>query len=288
MRRFTLFCLISVFAHVLLFTALFFMHDFEFSKPKPRVVRVDLVSFAPGPSGNTSVAEPVTAPPPQKQPDASVNLNTKPVEVPPETQAPVPELKPDISLKKKPKNIKELIAERDKKSVEKKKDKKLKPKAKKDPEKELEKARQELAKRIETQNQEKINQALERMQSAIAARENEENQGAGQGNGQGGGYGEHGSEPLQVYHAVLKSIIRQNWVYNEVVAGWNQGLEVRLIVKVLKSGEIRDIFYETKSGNQHLDESAKKALLRSNPLPKLPKGMDSYDFVLGFTPNGLK
>tara|TARA_B100000614_G_scaffold260871_1_gene288879 strand:+ start:481 stop:1320 length:840 start_codon:yes stop_codon:yes gene_type:complete len=278
----------SLVVHALFFTGLFFWHDFEFSRPKPRVVRVDLVSFAPGPSGSTAAVEPAPVQPPQPQPDASVNLNAKPVEVPPETPAPVPVLKPDISLKKKPKNIKELIAERDKKSVKKKKDQKLKPKPKKDPEEELEKARQELAKRIEAQNQEKINQALERMQSAIAARENEATQGAGQGNGQGGGYGERGSGPLELYKMVLASVISQNWVFNDVLAGMNQDLEVRVFIKILKSGEIRDISYETRSGNQYLDESAKKAVRRSNPLPELPPGMTSYDVVLGFTPKGLK
>ena len=72
------------------------------------------------------------------------------------------------------------------------------------------------------------------------------------------------------------------------MAGMNQNLEVRILIKILKSGEIRDISYETRSGNRYLDESAKKAIRRANPLPELPKGMASYELVLGFSPRGLK
>jgi len=68
----------------------------------------------------------------------------------------------------------------------------------------------------------------------------------------------------------------------------NQNLEVRILIKILKSGEIRDIIYETKSGNRYLDESAKKAIKKANPLPALPGGMRSYDVVVIFTPKGLK
>jgi colicin import membrane protein len=87
---------------------------------------------------------------------------------------------------------------------------------------------------------------------------------------------------------VLKSAIEQNWVFNDMLARMDQHLEVRVMIKILKSGEIRDIAYETKSGNRYLDESAKKAIKRANPLPKLPAGMTSFDLVVGFTPKGIK
>ncbi len=249
---------------------------------------MDLVSFVPGPVGGQSEPEPAQAKTPPST-DASVNLNTKPL-TPVEAQSvPVPVLKPDISLKTKPKNIKDLMAARKKKEkpAEKKKPEKLKTKSKKDAEKELQKAREALAKKVDTQNQDKINQALERMQAAIAAKEKENSQGVGQGSGQGTGIGKQGSNPLVLYQMVLKSAIEQNWVYNDIMAGLNRNLEVRILIKILKSGEIRDISYETRSGNQYLDESAKKAIRRAGPLPPLPKGMPSYDAVLGFTPSGL-
>jgi TonB family protein len=87
---------------------------------------------------------------------------------------------------------------------------------------------------------------------------------------------------------VLQSSIQQNWVFNETLAGLDQNLEVRILIKILKNGEIRDIIYETRSGNPYLDQSAKRAIQRANPLPSLPPGMTSYDVVVIFTPKGLR
>lgn len=282
-KQLILICFLSLLLHLLFFVGIFLFHDFEFSRPKASVVRVDLVSFVPGPAGGASPAEAAPAVETPKS-QANVNLNTAPV-TPPQP-LPTPVLKPDISLKTKPKNIKELIAARKKadKPVQKKPEK-LKPKPQKNPEKELQKAREALAKKVETQNQEQINQALQRMQAAIAARESSRGEGI---QGQGGGSGKKGSGPLELYKMLIASAITQNWVFNDIMAGMNQNLEVRVFIKILKNGEIRDITYETRSGNQYLDESAKKAIRRANPLPELPKGMASYDVVLGFTPKGLK
>ncbi len=282
-KRFAWVLLASFLAHILFFVGIFWIHDFDFLTPKPRVVRVDLVSFVPGPVGGQSEPEPVQAKTPPST-DASVNLNTKPLPPVEAQPVPVPVLKPDVSLKTKPKNIKDLIAARKKKEkpADKKKPEKLKPKPKKNPEKELQKAREALAKKVETQNQEQINQALERMQAAIASKGKEDAQGGGSG------IGSKGSGPVELYKMKLAYAVRQNWVFNDIMAGMNQNLEVRILVKILKSGEIRDLSYVTRSGNKYLDESAKKALQRSNPLPELPKGMPSWDVEIGFTPKGLK
>lgn len=289
-RRFSGFLAISLVAHICFFLTLVLVQEVDFSTPKPRVVRVDLVSFAPGPAGTPSASESVPPERPRELTRADVSLESPRVDAPEAPPAPpVPVVKkPDISLKKKPKNIKELIAKRDKKTVENKKTKTLKPKPKKDPERELEQARQALAKKVEAQDRKKISQALERMKAAIAARDAETTQGAGQGSDPGGGLGRNGFGPLELYKMILASVVNQNWVFNDVLAGMNPNLEVRVFVKILKSGEIRDISYETKSGNQYFDESAKNALRRSNPLPELPKGMASYDVVLVFNPKGLK
>ena len=110
--------------------------------------------------------------------------------------------------------------------------------------------------------------------------------GSTESGGGGGGAGEAG--PLTMYQIMIKHTIEQNWVFNNAMAGLNQDLEVRIFIKILKSGDIRDISFETRSGNNYLDESAKKAIQRSNPLPELPRGMSSYELVLGFSPRGLK
>ncbi|WDP93152.1 MAG: TonB family protein [Desulfobacter sp.] len=282
-------CILSLAVHLAFFAALIWFHDFDFLPPKPRVVRVDLVSLAPGPEIGEAMPEKVATQEPEPAKEA-VSVKAKPLPEPdPEPVAaptPVPVLKPEISLKSKPKNIKDLMAARKakEKKAEKKKKTKLKPKAKKNPEKELEKARQALAQKVEAQNREQIDQALKRMQQAVAG----QGRGLKKGPGLGAGTGRADPGPLEIYKMKIQLHVSKNWVFNETLAGMNQNLEVTVFVKILKSGEIRDISYETRSGNRYLDESAKKAIRRSNPLPELPKGMASYEVGLIFTPKGLK
>jgi len=307
-------CLLSLACHVLFFISLYFLHDFQFSAPKPRIVTVDLVTFAPGPAGpagpaNTQTSgkspgpyEPVSDNADNMSSDALSQIPSQTVE-PKEPEIPI--IKPEVSLKSKPHNLKDLIAAREKKppkkepppqkNVEKKK--KQKEKAKENLEQDPAKAQKEQAEKIEKQRQAQLKNALARMKASVDSKGNGAqgtnsygNGGgagtAGGGGGGGGGVGE--ASPLTLYQMVIKSAIEQNWVFNDVMAGLNKDLEVRIFIKILKSGDIRDISFETRSGNNYLDESAKKAIKRANPLPELPKGMFSYELVLGFSPRGLK
>jgi colicin import membrane protein len=319
-KKFIIFCFISLFIHCLFFLGFVVLHDFELSKPLPRVIQVDLVSFVPGPAGGQGD---LLSSPDLTEPDSLMELDplTEPnktitpesVKIPLEPakaiiaepdkaiQEPVTTLKPDISLKTKPKNLKDMMAAQEKKEKnpnKKKPIKRLKAKPKVSPEEALQKAREELAKKVEEENQKQISQALSRMQSAIKDQEKEnpkknnsghkDAQGIGPGAGTGTGMGKQGYDPIDLYKMLLQSAIEQNWVFNDMLAKMDQNFEVRVLIKILKSGEIRDTTYETRSGNRYLDESAKKAINKANPLPELPKGMKSYDVVVIFTPKGLK
>lgn len=280
----SLVCLFSMTVHIAVFAGAVWLHDFDFLPPKPRVVRVDLISFAPGPETGETLSQTVETQTPEPT-QKSVKLNTapapEPVPEPAPEPAPIQVKKPDISLKSKPKNIKDLMAARKQKE---KKPEKKKPKIKKPSKKDLEKARQELAQKVAAENQAQIDQALKRMQKAVQGKGNGPKKGAGLGVGTG----KISPDILELYKMQIAMAIRHNWVFSETMAGLDQNLEVKVFVKILKSGDIRDIAYETRSGNRYLDESAKKAIRRSNPLPELPKGMASFEVVLGFTPKGLK
>ncbi|MBF0302692.1 MAG: TonB C-terminal domain-containing protein [Desulfamplus sp.] len=141
--------------------------------------------------------------------------------------------------------------------------------------------------------------ALNRMKSKVASQSPKKG-GGGSGTGSGGSSGAgaiastggQGSgttaEAIGLYNLELYYKIRQNWSYNPSLAGTDGKVEVRIVIKILQNGEIRDIWFETHSGNSHLDESALKAVKKSNPLPPLPAGYTSYDIGLIFTPSGLK
>jgi len=144
---------------------------------------------------------------------------------------------------------------------------------------------QQLEQKAEDESRERIARALSRLQKKVKEQGNIKE---GEGRGPLSEYGKKGYKPIDLYNLVIGTTIGQNWVYNDVLARMDQDLEVRILIKILRSGRIRDIIYETKSGNRYLDESAKKAIMKINPLPQLPSGMRSYDVGLIFNPKGLK
>jgi colicin import membrane protein len=59
---------------------------------------------------------------------------------------------------------------------------------------------------------------------------------------------------------------------------------------VMPDGEIRDIWFDKRSGNAYLDESARRAIMKSNPVIPHPEGLSKPFITVGmrFTPEGLK
>ncbi|MBF0240915.1 MAG: cell envelope integrity protein TolA [Desulfamplus sp.] len=141
--------------------------------------------------------------------------------------------------------------------------------------------------------------ALSRMKSKVES-QSAAKKGSGGGSGSGASRGSGGaissggqgsgttSEAIGLYNLELTYKIRQNWSFNEKLAGADGKLEAKIMIKILQNGEVRDIWFETRSGNAYLDESAVKAIKKSIPLPTLPAGYTSYDIGIIFTPEGLK
>jgi colicin import membrane protein len=97
-------------------------------------------------------------------------------------------------------------------------------------------------------------------------------------------------ESILIYQAEIQYQIQKNWAFSQQLAGDNTELEAVLAIKILRSGEIEEIWFDKKSGNAYLDDSAYKALVKSNPLPPLPKDYMRSDYKIGlrFGPKGLK
>lgn len=273
---------LSIFFHGLFFAGLIYMQDFRLPKTLPPVIQIDLVSFAPQPILNDS------PPPAEEKAKPEEGFVSKP-EIKEKKPPKIESKKPDISLKTKPKNLKKLIEKKkqEKKDPVKKKAKKETPKPKKT--KTVEKPLKDIETKPEDTavdpDQQRIAEALRRLEDKLREQGKTRDSGS---EGSRTGYGRPGTRPIDIYNVVIGSTIEQNWVFNEILAKMDQDLEVRILIKILKSGEIRDIIYETKSGNRYLDESAKKAIKKANPLPALPPGIHSYDVGLIFTPRGLK
>ncbi len=289
-KAWLLFLFLSVLTHGLFFVSVMFFHGFESTVVPPEIIQVDLVSFGAGPEDMAPLPpsqdpdsalepDPVLPKPPEPKIETAVPADPAPDTPSAEPEEPAAIIKPDISLKAKPKNLKEIMAKQEKKPEEKQPKKVLKPKA--DPEKTLDKARQRIADKVDRQKDQQIADALKRLRQSV-------NEGARTGSNTGAGGSRKGYQPIDFYKMELQLAIEKNWVFNDILAGMDQNLQVRILIKILKNGEIQDITYETKSGNGYLDESAKKAIKRANPLPELPQGMQSYDVVVIFTPKGLK
>ncbi|MBT8352234.1 MAG: TonB C-terminal domain-containing protein [Deltaproteobacteria bacterium] len=108
--------------------------------------------------------------------------------------------------------------------------------------------------------------------------------------GKSGAKGGKAPEIMQIYNAEIAWQIEKNWVFSEDFAGKSTDLEAALAIKILPNGEIKEIWFDKKSGNSFLDDSVYKAVMKSNPLPPLPKGflLPYYTVGLKFGPKGIK
>lgn len=278
--------LLSVAVHLLFFGYIVFNPG---SKPETpfrpdQVINVSMVamkeSAGPLPGPQKSGAEKKAAPKP-KPPKEEVKAAVKEPEakdavpLPAETEPPPKEavsiapekLKVKTSLKKqtfKPKEVKQPV-----------------PKIKKE----------------EAPQRESVSDALKKLQEKVsedeksgryAVSEESSSQGGDQGAG-GGAAGRRRAELIDLYRQEVALLVQKNWAFNEQLAGADDNLMVSLVFKVMPNGEIRDIFFLDRSGNQYLDESAIKAVQKTIPPPH-PKGLvESFvDLALRFSPQGVK
>ena len=274
---------ISFLFHVIIIGALIFMPQFG-SKPGlgSGVVNVSLVSLpSSGPDSAGPVAPVVKPKPAEKKPPQ------KPV-------VKVPEPKPVPTVQKPPKAV--SLAPKKKKPKKSLKKKTL------DRSKMIDSALERIEKKVEKTETDSVASAIEQLKRKVAASESQPRTGAGGGAsdkaatgvaGPAGGSGIGGArvqESILIYQAEIQYQIQKNWAFSQQLGGDSTQLEAVLAIKVLRTGEIEDIWFDKKSGNAYLDESAYRALIKSNPLPPLPKDYmrPSYKVGLRFGPKGLK
>ena len=269
---------VSFLFHLLIIGALVFMPEFG-SGPRFRsgVVNVSLVSLpSSGPDSGGPAASVVKPKPAEKKPPQKPAVKVaKP--------KPVPAVKkPPKAVSLAPKKIKS------KKSLKKKTF---------DRSKIIDSAIERIEKKVEKTETDSVATAIEQLKRKVAASDSQARTGPGGGAsgkaGPAGGSGTGGARVLEsilIYQAEIQYQIQKNWAFSQQLAGDNTQMEAVLAIKVLRNGEIEDIWFDKKSGNAYLDESAYKALVKSNPLPSLPKDYmrPYYKIGLRFGPKGLK
>ena len=272
---------VSFLFHLIVIGALVFMPQFG-SKPRfgSGVVNVSLVSL---PSSGTDSAGPVAS---VVKPEPA---EKKPVKKP---AVKIPEPKPVPAVKKPPEAV--SLAP---KTI---KPKKSLKKETFDRSKIIDSAIDRIEKKVEKTETDSVASAIEELKRKVAATESQTETGtggsgkavggvAGPAGGSGGG-GARVQESILIYQAEIQYQIQKNWAFSQQLAGDNTQLEAVLAIKVLRNGEIEDIWFDKKSGNGYLDDSAYKAIVKSNPLPPLPNDYmgPHYKVGLRFGPKGLK
>ena len=158
----------------------------------------------------------------------------------------------------------------------------------------------EIKKKVDESRPKPISEALDKLRHEVdqvdparRLKNKQTNQAAGKNagiHGRPGGKSGKTPEIIQVYNAEIAWQIEKNWVFSEDFAGNSTDLEAALAIKIMPNGEIKEIWFDKKSGNRFLDDSAYKAIMKSNPLPPLPKGFlfPYYTVGLKFGPKGIK
>lgn len=152
-----------------------------------------------------------------------------------------------------------------------------------------------IEKTVEESRQQPIAAAIDRLKRQVKEREKTRGSSGkqtGDGRPGSGAPGRHIRSRIEdIYQKEIMYHIQQNWAFSDQLAGGRtDDLRAALGIKIMPNGEIREIWFDTRSGNRYFDESAYKAVKKSNPLPPLPEefSMPFYNIGLSFTPLGLK
>ena len=230
---------------------------------------------------------------PASGPDGQIELNSKiQSTMPPKTQvSKIPSKTSSNADQRRSKTV----------SVVPKKGRKIKESLKKKtfkPSKVVKSAITRIEKQVEDSRPNPVIEAINRLKSKVGSSEARDIGVKGEGQtGQQGGMpggtlttGYLSLKPIDIYRVEIPYHIEKNWAFSEQFSGGDTDLVAVVVIKIMQSGEIQDIWFEKKSGNSYFDESAFKAVKKSDPLPELPKEYlkPYYNLGLIFTPSGLK
>lgn len=97
-------------------------------------------------------------------------------------------------------------------------------------------------------------------------------------------------ELIDIYRVEIAFMVQKNWAFSDSMAGNAKDLVTEIAFDVMPNGTIRDIWFDKRSGNEYLDESARRAIIKSAPLPPHPTGVILPAITVGlrFTPQGVR
>jgi len=278
---------VSVMLHLLVMAAVIWMPNLTPERGRPlSVIDVTMVSLkdavpgAPGPPA-------LSAPPPPKPEPASQPAPPPPKPAPPEAEVSIAPPKPAPKAPE-PKPQKAEPAPRAAPKVK----KSLKHQTYR-PSSAVAQAISELEQKVDFGRPAVVDAAIERLKSEAGPREAIDRLrarvAAGTGTKGGGGGGGGSLGPEDMYRLEVAYAVNKNWVFSESLAGGRGELVAEVAFTVLPNGRIKDLWFDRKSGNSYLDESARRAIMKAEPFPPHPKGVRRPYITVGlrFTPKGV-
>jgi colicin import membrane protein len=282
-KKFSLWLVVAAVSHALLLFIAMYLQILDAGKhAKPKLLSVSLVSL-PGTGGSNELAEKQGGTKAISTPSNATShppVNKKIVKV----KAPIPV--PEKALVQK----KNIVIEP------------LKPKVVEKPadiSKALERIKLNVDKKTtpsQPSTASNLNDALAQLQKKVKSQG--EATGAGNGGGRGSsttgrtgtGKGYGGGGPSAPYKAGIASIIMQNWEFSKLLLKNSYGMQVYVRINILANGTISQIVFDKRAPSEYLNNSVKKALEKSSPLPVLPKEEGASDIWIGFvfTPEGIE
>jgi colicin import membrane protein len=275
-RTFFLNFSVSLTCHLILFVILLFAPGYAtHRRPSLSVINVSMVSLpalkksaAPDNQRPSELKKPSIAK--KKTPESKVASKTIPTSVQKPSKA--------FSIAPKKKKIKKSLKKKTFKSA-----------------RVVKSAITQLKKEVEKSRPDQIRQAIDRLKDQVK-KTGPNDRKTQQDVKRPGIPGESGSgskkvlELIDIYRIEIAYQIQKRWAFSEQLAGGQKNLEAYLALKVMPNGEIKDIWFDKRSGNSYFDESAKKAIMKSNPVRPHPPGVTKPYVTVGlrFTPEGIK
>lgn len=261
---------VSFLLHLVFFVVLVFAPGYATNRnPSPSVINVNLVAL---PSQNKATV------PAEFKTQTAVEKKDEKTTTSPKT-TPKTDHKPQepVSLEPKKKKVKQSLKKKTFKT-----------------DRVVKSAISRIKKEVEESRPDEVNKAIARLKDQVekTGPPKMSTQQSTKGTGPTGGNAAGSKKDLElmdIYMIEIQYRIQKNWSFNEQLAGGRTDLEAWPAIKIMPNGEIKDVWFDKRSGNSYFDEQAKKAILKSNPLPPLPKGYWRSYFEVGFhfTASGL-
>ncbi|MBW1694190.1 MAG: TonB C-terminal domain-containing protein [Deltaproteobacteria bacterium] len=263
---------VSGICHLLLFAIFIFFPNRAWDrKSPPSFINVSIVTLSALEKGPTPYDKPSIEP--EKQATTQKKRST-----PTAKAIPVAAQKPSeaISVRKKTKKPKRSLKKKTFKTA-----------------KVVKSAVDKIEKRVEASRPDQITRAIDRLRDQVEKNgiaEQKKHPGEANSRALEGAGGKQVLELIVIYQHDIALQIEKNWAFSEQLAGERTDLVAELAFTVMPSGEIRDIWFDKRSGNKYLDDSAKKAIMKSNPVKPHPSGIRKPYMTMGlrFTPKGVE